>query len=111
MTYRHTQIGRTIVLTLGGGIVFLGWAASRSSGPGSVVVIAVLGVLTICLLLFISQTVVVDDARIELRVGPGLIRRRIPLGEIEAGERRSLIASDEAETLATVIRLAVEATR
>jgi hypothetical protein len=124
--------------------------ASRSGGPAALVVVAVIGLLAVCLVFFISQTVIVDDERVELRMGPGVIRRRVPLADIEAVEqlhlpwwavaygirmsldgrrqlwrvsgsdtvdlrlsdgRRLLIATDEPDALATVIRLATEATR
>ena len=137
-------------MILGPIIAFLAWVASRSGGPGSVVVVAVIGLLAVCLVLFISQTVIVDDERVELRMGPGIIRRSLPLTDVEAvgqlrlpwwavaygirmsldgkrqlwrvsgsdavdlrlsGERRLLITTDEPDALATVIRLATEATR
>lgn len=139
-----------MLVILGPIIAFLAWGASRSGGLTAVVVAAVIGLLAVCLVLFISQTVIVDDERVELRMGPGIIRRRVPLAEIEAVEhlrlpwwavaygirmsldgkrqlwrvsgsdtvdlrlsdgRRLLIATDEPDALATVIRLAIEAAR
>jgi hypothetical protein len=77
MAYRHTQIGWTMILILGIMIVVLAGAAAASGGFASVVVFSVVGLLTVCLVLFISQTVLVDDEHIELRMGPGLIRSAI----------------------------------
>ncbi len=79
-----------MIVILGGIIAFLAWAASRSGWIGSVVVAAVIGLLTICLILFVSQTVIVDDERVELRMGPGIIRRRVPLADIEEVEQLRL---------------------
>ncbi len=73
MTYRHTQIGWAMILILGVVILLLAWTASWSGGQP--IVFAVLGLMVVCLILFISQTVVVDEMRLEVRVGPGLIRR------------------------------------
>lgn len=84
------QIGWVMIVILGGIIAFLAWAASRSGGIGSVVVAAVIGLLAICLILFVSQTVIVDEEGIELRMGPGIVHRRVPLADIEAVDRLRL---------------------
>ena len=88
MTYRHTQIGWAMILILGVVILLLAWTASWSGGQP--IVFAVLGLMVVCLILFISQTVVVDEMRLEVRVGPGLIRRRVDLADIESVERLRL---------------------
>jgi predicted membrane metal-binding protein len=90
MAYRHTQIGWTMILILGIIIAVLAGAATASGGVASVVVLSVIGLLAICLVLFISQTVIVDDDHIELRMGPGLIRRRVPLVDVEFVDRERL---------------------
>src|SRR5580765_1756389 len=81
MAYRHTQIGWAMILILGLIIAILAGAAVASGGFASVVVFSVVVLLAVCLVLFISQTVIVDDEHIELRMGP-LIRRRIPVAEV-----------------------------
>ena len=77
MAYRHTQIGWAMILILGLIIAILAGAAAGapSGGFASVVVLSVIVLLAVCLVLFISQTVIVDDEHIELRMGPGLIHR------------------------------------
>ncbi len=87
MPYRHTQIGWAMIVLLGGILVFMGWFTFTSGGFASIVGEAVAGLLLICLVLFISQTVTVDDERIQLRMGPGLIRRTVPLEEVQAVDR------------------------
>ena len=150
MTYRHTQIGWAMIVTLGGIIGFSTLVLVRAGGPATSVGSIVAGLLVVCLLLFVSQTVIVDEERIQLRMGPGLIRRSVPLSEIESvdrlrlpwwavtygirmslngkrqlwrvsraeavdltlsGERRLLVTTDEPDTLAAVIRAAVDARR
>jgi hypothetical protein len=150
MAYRHTQIGWAMILILGPIIALLVWVATQTGGPGSVVMTGVIALLAVCLVLFISQTVVVDDQRVEVRAGPGLIHRTVALADIEtvgqqhlpwwavgfgirmsldgkrqlwrvsgsdvvdlglSDGRRVLIATDEPEALATVVRLATGTTR
>jgi hypothetical protein len=82
MQYRHTQIGWAMIVSLGGGVAFLAWAASKRSGFASEVPLFVLVLLLVILVLFVSLTVIVDDERVELRMGSGLIRRRISLTDV-----------------------------
>jgi hypothetical protein len=90
MPYRHTQIGWTMILILGIIIAILAGAASASSGLAFAVVLSVIVLLAVCLVLFISQTVIVDDEQIELRMGPGLIRRTVSIADVEAVDRERL---------------------
>ena len=90
MTYRHTQIGWAMIVILGGGSAFLTWAATKSGGLASAVVLAVVVLLLVILVLFVSLTVTVDDERVELRMGQGLIRRRIPLSDVLSVDRMKL---------------------
>jgi hypothetical protein len=89
MAYRHTQIGWAMIVILGVIIAILAGAAAASGGFASVVVFSVVVLLAVCLVLFISHTVIVDDEHIELRMGP-LIRRRIPVAEVESVDRERL---------------------
>lgn len=90
MPYRHTQIGWAMILILGVIIAVLAGAATASGGFASVVVLSVIVLLVICLVLFVSQTVIVDDEHIELRMGPGLIRRQVPIDDVESVDRERL---------------------
>ena len=79
--YERTQAGRLMVLLLGGGAaacLCLGIVYSES------VALAVFAVLALCFLLFPTLTVIVDDRALEIRYGIGLIRKGIPLDEIES---------------------------
>jgi hypothetical protein len=82
VTYRHTQIGWAMILILGCVIALLAWTASWSDGQP--VVLSVLGLMVVILILFVSQTVMVDGGSVQIRVGPGLLRRRIALSDIES---------------------------
>lgn len=88
MTYRHTQIGWAMILILGCVIALLAWTASWSEGQP--VVLSVLGLMVVILILFVSQTVIVDDGSVQVRVGPGLLRRRIALSDILSVDRVKL---------------------
>jgi hypothetical protein len=88
VTYRHTQIGWAMILILGCVIALLAWTASWSEGQP--VVLSVLGLMVVILILFVSQTVIVDDGSVQVRVGPGLLRRRIALSDILSVDRVKL---------------------
>ena len=78
--YKHTQIGWLMIILFGIaifingvlGICYLGWFAI-------VPIIA----FAICLSLFISLTVIVDDDSIEIKFGIGLIRKRFGIEMVE----------------------------
>jgi hypothetical protein len=79
-TYRHTQIGTTVIAVLGGAILFL-LGRTLISGPGHGPLIA-LTVLLLCLLIFPSLTIEIREGFLRWRFGPGLIRKQVPLSEI-----------------------------
>ena len=86
--HRHTQIGWTIIAILGALIALLAWPAVAVPGPASAVVIAVMVLLAICVVLFASLTVIVDAEGIELRLGPGVIHRRVESADVETAEAK-----------------------
>jgi hypothetical protein len=77
--YRHTQVGHvTVVLVVAMVALAMGMAAwSGQAGPAIVG-----GLLLLVLAQFGSLTTTVDDEALELRMGMGVIRRRIPLRQI-----------------------------
>jgi hypothetical protein len=83
MEYRHTQQG-TVVLASVGAIVFLIIALSLNRGSIHPVEAMVAVLLVLVLLQFSSLTVEVRDGGISCRFGPGLIRKWIPLSDIDA---------------------------
>ncbi len=78
--YRHTQIGWLVLVLLGIGILltgyfgflYLNWTA-----------LSVFGVFVICIILFASLSVIVNDKSIEIRFGVGLIKKKFNFEEIE----------------------------
>ena len=90
MAYRHTQVGWVLILILGGIATLLAVLALSSGGPASIALVLVIALLVVCLALFYALTVIVNQRGIELRMGPGVIRRRVELGEIESVTQRHL---------------------
>lgn len=81
--YRHTQVGTTIIVVMG--IVLASFAALILFTPTPPLVLAPSGIIiALCLVLFASLTVQVDEEAVEARFGPGLVRFRFPLAEIES---------------------------
>jgi len=81
--YRHTQIGWTIILTLGLAAFFAAIAAVASLRWPLLLVVAV--TIFSCLL-FSSLTIAVTESELVWFFGPGFLRRRIALSEIASAE-------------------------
>ena len=79
--YKHSQGGGLIVLTLGAFAVWLGYLVYRSHQPGPLVPLTV---LLLAVVLFWRLTVEMDDEFIEVRFGPGVVRKKWRLSEIES---------------------------
>lgn len=80
-TYKRTQFGWVIVIALG--LACLCTAVAAMATP-STTRLLVFGILATCLLLFPTLTVVGSEAGIEVRFGPGVIRRKFAWNEIRA---------------------------
>jgi hypothetical protein len=80
--YKHTQVGYVILAALGAGLLFILWLMLNSgfSGVGLIVLV----ILALCLGLFATLTVELDEEKLMLRFGPGLIRKVIWLKDIAA---------------------------
>lgn len=78
--YKHTQIGWLVLILLGIGILltayfgflYLNW-----------ITLSVFGIFVICIILFASLSVIVNDKSVEIRFGVGLIKKKFSLEEIE----------------------------
>jgi hypothetical protein len=93
--YKHTQIGYTVIVALGVVIAMLGviivtlsvvtvLVSNLTFIPNfNLVAILLLSFTVLCLALFATLTVEVDDQAIHLRFGIGVIRKRFLLKEIE----------------------------
>lgn len=102
--YRHTQVGWLILISLGISLVALAVvtclaldasslavSAPAGASPGSsksrpevpvLLLAAVFALIAICMVLFSSLTVTVTNDAIEIRFGPGLIRKKFALADI-----------------------------
>lgn len=80
--YHHTQTGYLLLVVLGGALLFISglMLADGLNGVG----LAVIFILAICLVLFASLTIEIDDEVLTLRFGPGLIRKHFRLADITA---------------------------
>jgi hypothetical protein len=81
MRYRHTQIGWVTLLALAAGLVIVGMALVNADENRVALVVLVL--LVVAMVAYSSLTVTVTDDTLELRFGPGLIRRQYRLADVE----------------------------
>ncbi len=79
-TYRHTQIGYVILVSLGAALALLLYLMSTLGGNPVAVAVTIL--LLICLPLFGALTVIVRGNMLEVRLGIGLLRKRFSLQDI-----------------------------
>ncbi len=80
--YQHTQIGYLTILTLGGAMILIAFLLIFYEF--NYIAFVVLIALAISLLLFFSLTVEADEKNLQIRFGPGLIRKNFLLHEIQA---------------------------
>lgn len=80
--YKHTQIGYLMLITLGGALLFIIYLMITQGfnwvGFGVTVVLAV------CLVLFATLTVEVNQDSLTIQFGPGPIRKQFRLADIAA---------------------------
>ncbi|MCA8941179.1 MAG: hypothetical protein KDB80_01350 [Planctomycetes bacterium] len=84
-SYRHTQVGTVILVTIavvGITMVALSFLARPHEPAVTTIAIVTAAALLLVAGMFSTLTVEVDERRVEIRFGPGWIRRRIPLGDI-----------------------------
>jgi len=80
--YHHTQIGYLTIIALA--IILLFSALLMAVAGIHWISIVVLAILAICLVLFATLTVVIEGDVLEIRFGPGVIRRKFLLKDIES---------------------------
>jgi hypothetical protein len=79
--YQHTQVGYLIIAATGAVIILAAVILSREF---SWIAVAAIVIIAIALVLFSSLTVTIEAGQLEARFGPGPIRKRIRLSEIES---------------------------
>ncbi|MFC1980834.1 hypothetical protein ACFLVN_01120 [Chloroflexota bacterium] len=80
--YEHTQVGYLIIVVMAAVMVLIGIVLAKSGING--IAIGVLIIIAVLLVLFSSLTVVIWEEELEVRFGPGPIRKRFKLNEIES---------------------------
>ena len=80
--YEHTQVGYLIIAVMVATMVLIGIILANSGINW--IAIGVMVIIAAALVLFGSLTVVIWEEELEIRFGPGLIRRRFSLNEIES---------------------------
>jgi len=80
--YEHTQVGYFIIVAVVVAMVAIGIILATTGV--NLIAIAVLVVLAVALVLFPSLTVVIREEELLVQFGPGVIRKRFKLNEIES---------------------------
>lgn len=80
--YRHRQIGSLMIVAFSACIILL--AVLLCVVEFNWIAVAVGGVLLVCLLAVWSLTVVIDEDTLHIRFGSGIVRKTLPLRNIES---------------------------
>ena len=80
--YEHTQVGYLIIVAMAATMVLIGIVLANAGINW--IAIGVLIIIAVALVLFCSLTVVIWEEELEVRFGPGPIRKRFKLNEIES---------------------------
>ena len=80
--YEHTQIGYLIIIPVIVAMILIGIILANTEFNW--IAVGVLVVLAVALVLFSSLTVVIKKEELEVRFGPGTVRKRFRLDEIES---------------------------
>lgn len=80
--YRHTQIGSVILATISGAMVLI--LLLMDLYEFNWIPLIVLAILAICVVLFATLTVEIDQEHLRIQFGPGFIRKKFPLQDIES---------------------------
>ncbi len=82
MRYRHTQTGWVTLTGMAAGLVIVGVALVNADENR--IALAVLVLLITAMVAYSSLAVTLTDDTLEMRFGPGLIRRRYRLADVES---------------------------
>ncbi len=83
--YEHTQRGTVLLVTLLMAVLFL-LVLDRLAATARGIPLTLTGILAICGFLFSSLTIRITDQALHWQFGPGLIRKQVPLKDIESTE-------------------------
>jgi hypothetical protein len=80
--YKHTQIGYLLIAAFGAAILLLGYLnVITRFNPGTILLLVL---MILCLALFATLTIQVNDQAIKIQFGIGVIRKRFALRDIQA---------------------------
>ncbi|MBT9141393.1 MAG: hypothetical protein DDT30_01985 [Dehalococcoidia bacterium] len=80
--YQHTQIGYLIMVALAIGLLLIAYHMAVYGFDW--ITFAVMIILGVCTVLFATLTVVIEEDALEIRFGPGVIRKKFSLKDIES---------------------------
>jgi hypothetical protein len=80
--YEHTQIGYLTITAMAIALVVIGYSLVNEGVNW--IAIAVMVMVAIALVLFSTLSVVISDDTLDVRFGPGVVRRRTKLSDIES---------------------------
>ena len=80
--YEHTQVGYLIIVVMAAVMVLIGIILAITGINW--IAIGILVVIAVALVLFSSLTVTIWEEELEVKFGPGSIRKRFKLNEIES---------------------------
>ena len=80
--YEHTQVGYFIIVAIVVAMVAVGIILATTGT--NLIAIAVLAILAVALVLFPSLTVVISEEELLVQFGPGVVRKRFKLNEIQS---------------------------
>ena len=80
--YEHTQVGYLVITAMTATLILIGIVLANAGMNW--IAIAVSIIIGVALLLFSSLTVVIWEDELEIRFGPGLIRKKFKLRDIES---------------------------
>jgi hypothetical protein len=79
--YKHTQVGYLLIIALGAAAVMITYLSLRTGNAGA---FALLAFMILCLAIFATLTVEVNEQAIDIHFGIGVIRKRFPLESIQS---------------------------
>ena len=83
-SYQHTQIGYLTITAIGAALLYLIYLVVASDFNW--IALIVMLILGIALLLFATLKPTISDDWLEIRLGIGIIRKRIPLKDIQSAQ-------------------------
>ena len=81
-SYQHTQIGYLVIILLAIMLLFI--ACLMAVYGFNWIAFVFLITLGVCLVLFATLTVLIEEDVLEIRFGPGVIRKKFPLKDIQS---------------------------